>query len=267
MSLNNVVFFRNCINYLPDRITDRVTSNIVTAMSDNSYEAFSTATDIDVDMRDTAGNATQIDAISLRYTGDISQYVFTPTGGIGSAFTRTVPTTINTYEGTQTSLEVDGFKLDLYEVPTDTTATSVRLQFSGSNIRIYALMLLESGVEITTNGTGRSFSRIVPVRVDRTGRVVTNPNTGTMRRVSQLGATRTKWEVDLQIEFRRNATLTAKDFTYWQERNLNCVFANEFSRNPDEVYPAAFMDLEMASPYRTLWKPQGKRIAFRIGER
>ena len=103
-------------------------------------------------------------------------------------------------------------------------------------------MLLESGVEITTNGAGRSFSRIAPVRVDRTGSLRRMPNGG-IRRVQPIGATRRKWEVDLQIEFRRNATVTAKDFTYWQERNENCVFANEFSRNPDEVYPASFHGL------------------------
>ena len=265
MSINNVIFFRDCINYQAGRITEHGTTTIISEMSDNSYSTYSSQNDIDINMEDASGSPTKIDAIFLKYTGSISQYIFTPSGGTGSAFTRTVPTTVDTYEGTTTSLEIGGFKHDLYELTTDTTATSVRMQFTGTP-SICALMLLESGVEITTNGTGRSFSRIVPVRVDRTGSLRRMPNGG-IRRVQPIGATRRKWEVDLQIEFRRNATLTAKDFTYWQERNENCVFANEFSRNPDEVYPAAFMDLEMASPYRTLWKPQGKRIAFRIGER
>ena len=266
MALSNVIFFRDPVNYQDGRITEHGTTTVVSEMSDNSYSTYSSQNDIDINMEDANGSPTAVDAIFLKYTGDISQYVCTPSGGTGSAFTRTVPTTVDTYEGTTTDLEVDGFTHDLYELTADTTATSVRLQFSGSNIRIYALMLLESGVEITTNGTGRSFSRIVPVRVDRTGSLRRMPNGG-IRRVQPIGATRRKWEVGLQIEFRRNATVTAKGFTYWQERNENCVFANEFSRNPDEVYPAAFMDLEMASPYRTLWKPQGKRIAFRIGER
>ena len=265
MSINNVIFFRDPVNYQDGRITEHGTTTVVSEMSDNDYSTSSDEADIDINMEDANGSPTAVDAVFLKYTGDISQYVFTPTGGVGSAFTRTVPTTVDTYEGTTTSLEIGGFKHDLYELTTDTTATSVRMQFTGTP-SIYALMLLESGVEITTNGTGRSFSRIVPVRVDRTGSLRRMPNGG-IRRVQPIGATRRKWEVDLQIEFRRNATVTAKDFTYWQERNENCVFANEFSRNPDEVYPAAFMDLEMASPYRTLWKPQGKRIAFRIGER
>ena len=265
MSINNVIFFRDCINYQAGRITEHGTTTIISEMSDNSYSTYSSQNDIDINMEDANGSPTAVDAVFIKYQGNLSSYVFTPTGGTGSAFTRTVPTTVDTYEGTTTDLTVDGFEHDLYELTTDTTATSVRMQFTGTP-SIYALMLLESGVEITTNGTGRSFSRIVPVRVDRTGSLRRMPNGG-IRRVQPIGATRRKWEVDLQIEFRRNATVTAKDFTYWQERNENCVFANEFSRNPDEVYPAAFMDLEMASPYRTLWKPQGKRIAFRIGER
>ena len=265
MALSNVIFFRDPVNYQDGRITEHGTTTIISEMSDNSYSTYSSQNDIDINMEDANGSPTTVDAVFIKYQGNLSSYVFTPTGGAGSAFTRTVPTTIDTYEGTTTSLEIDGFTHDLYELTTDTTATSVRMQFTGTP-SIYALMLLESGVEITTNGTGRSFSRIVPVRVDRTGSLRRMPNGG-IRRVQPIGATRRKWEVDLQIEFRRNATLTAKDFTYWQERNENCVFANEFSRNPDEVYPASFMDLEMASPYRTLWKPQGKRIAFRIGER
>ena len=265
MSINNVIFFRDCVNYQDGRITEHGTTTVVSEMSDNDYSTSSDETDIDINMEDASGSPTKIDAVFLKYQGTLSSYTFTPSGGTGTAFTRTVPTTTDTYEGTTTDLTVDTYEHDLYEIPNNTTATSVRMQFSGSP-NICALMLLESGVEITTNGAGRSFSRIVPVRVDRTGSLRRMPNGG-IRRVQPIGATRRKWEVDLQIEFRRNATVTAKDFTYWQERNENCVFANEFSRNPDEVYPASFMDLEMASPYRTLWKPQGKRIAFRVGER
>ena len=47
------------------------------------------------------------------------------------------------------SLEVNGFKHDLYEVPSAVTATSVRIQFVGSNLKIYALMVLELGLEIS----------------------------------------------------------------------------------------------------------------------
>ena len=142
MSINNVIFFRDCINYQAGRITEHGTTTIISEMSDNSYSTYSSQNDIDINMEDANGSPTAIDAVFIKYQGSISQYVFTPTGGVGSAFTRTVPTTVDTYEGTTTDLEVGGFTHDLYEITADTTATSVRLQFSGSNIRIYALMLL-----------------------------------------------------------------------------------------------------------------------------
>ena len=40
------------------------------------------------------------------YRHAFRQYIFTPSGGTGSAFTRTVPTTVDTYEGTTTDLEL-----------------------------------------------------------------------------------------------------------------------------------------------------------------
>ena len=160
-----------------------------------------------------------------------------------------------------------GFKHDLYEITATTTAKSVRMQFTGSNLRIYALALLETGLEINTNGANRAFSRIEPRLTDRTGRLVEDRRTGGVRWVEKLGASREKWLVDLQIEFKRNVTVTSKEFTYWRAANRNCFFANEFSRNPDEVYPAAFTDLEIANPYRNRWKGLGRRVPCQIGER
>ena len=34
MSINNVIFFRDCINYLPDRITEHGTTTVIPEMSD-----------------------------------------------------------------------------------------------------------------------------------------------------------------------------------------------------------------------------------------
>ena len=65
------------------------------------------------------------------------------------------------------SLEVDGYKHDLFEVPSGITGTSLRLQLTGAGVQIYNLFVLELGLEINANG---GFSRIHPVEVDRTGR-------------------------------------------------------------------------------------------------
>ena len=265
MSIHNMLFFRDCVNYIPGRITRRGTSMIINSMSDNRYTTYSTETDIDIDMA-VGGAASAIDAVFVKYDGVITSYTFTPTGGVGSAFTRTVPTEVMTYEGSTTDLTVDNFKHDLHELTTDTTATSVRLQFSGSNIRIYALMLLETGIELIANGPGRMFSVDDPDYVDRTGRLQPNISGG-IRYAERIGQTREKWETDFRVEFRRGSAVTAKDFAYWRSKNKNFVLAREFSRNPEEVYPATFMDTAIGLGYRSNWKPQGRRSEFRVGER
>ena len=86
MSINNVIFFRDPVNYLPERITEHGTTTVISEMSDNSYDtSSSTETDIDINMEDANGSATTIDAVFLKYTGTLSSYVFTPTrwGGFG----------------------------------------------------------------------------------------------------------------------------------------------------------------------------------------
>ena len=259
-------FYKDPVNYEAGRITRHNTTMLINTMSDNSYATYSTETDIDIDMSDTQGAPTTINDVFIKYSGTLTSYTFTPSGGVGSAFTRTVPTTVETYEGTTTSLAVDGFLHDLYEITTNTTATSVRMQFTGTNLRIYALMLLETGIELIANGPGRMFSNDDPVRVDRTGQLQPDPNGG-IRRVNRIGATREKWETDFRIEFRRGAALTAKDVIYWREKNLNGALMREFSRNPEEVYPASFMNLQVGVPYRRRLKALGRRLELRVGER
>ena len=265
MSIHNVKFYKDPVNYIPGRITRHNTTVLINTMSDNSYATYSTETDIDIDMS-AQGAPTAINDVFIKYSGTLSSYTFTPSGGVGSAFTRTVPTTVETYEGTTTSLEVDGFLHDLYEITTNTTATSVRMQFTGTNLRIYALMLLETGIELIANGPGRMFSNDDPTRVDRTGHLQPNLNGG-IRRASPIGATREKWETEFRIEFKRGAALTAKDVIYWREKNLNGALMREFSRNPEEVYPSTFMELRVGVPYRRRLKALGRRLELQVGER
>ena len=242
------------------------TSVIVNEMTDNRYTTFSAETDIDVDMRDGA-NATAIDAIFIKYQGTLTSYTVTPTGGSGSAFTRAgVPSEVQNWEGGTVSLEVNGFKHDLYEVPSAVTATSVRIQFVGSNLKIYALMVLELGYEIHAN---QDFSQMdPPARHDRTGRVHASSQ-GSARRVQPIGTSREKLEYDLTAMFSTNVNpQDAREFLAWREKNYNCAFAFEFTRYPEQVILAMFPDLRVTNPYRrTLYKGAGTRSPFQLWER
>ena len=163
------------------------------------------------------------------------------------------------------SLEVDGFKHDLFELASEMTAESVRLQFTGTNVKIYALMLLELGLEIHAN---RDWSRIHPVKVDRTGQIHPNPRGG-LRKVQPIGAEREKWEYLLTLLSIEGVTeIKYKDFLWWKAAYPNCVMAREFTRFPDEVMFVTFPDSRIRiQPRSDRYKGAGDRVPFRIAER
>ena len=162
-------------------------------------------------------------------------------------------------------LTVDGFKHDLFELSSEMTAESVRIQFTGTNLKIYALMLLEVGLEIHAN---QDWSRIHPVKVDRTG--VLHQNTGGgLSRDAPIGAEREKWEYDLTLLSIDGVTeIVYKDWLRWKAAYPNCAFAREFTRFPDEVMLVTFPQLETRiQPRSDRYKGAGDRVPFRIAER
>ena len=113
-NLNNTLLFASPRNYSADndRIEIRGTSTPVPEMVDNDYQTHSTEDDVDVNVADADGNPTQIDALFVKYTGDLTSWRFTPSGGSGTDVTRTVPDEITDYAGETVSLQVGGFKHD-----------------------------------------------------------------------------------------------------------------------------------------------------------
>ena len=215
-SLHNSLFFRECVNYEAGRVVIRGTSTVVSEMIDNDYGTFSTETDIDVDMSDGA-DATAFQWVFVKYKGDLTTVVGTPTGGVGSAFTHSVPTTTETWQGTSQSLTVNGWKHDLFAVPVTTTATSVRMQFTGTGIEIYALALLDLAFEINAN---TRYVAIDPNLVDRTGRVFDGTR-GNQRRGTSLGAERWKWEIGYECTFTEESVF---EFVFTHGKSAEFLF-------------------------------------------
>lgn len=264
MSIHNTHFFLDPVNYQPGRVMRQGTTVIVNEMTDNSYRTFSTEQDIAVNIADRLGNPTAVTHLFLKYQGDLTSYVATPTGGTGAPFTRTVPTEVTNWEGNTVSLEVDEYKHDLFEVPSGVTGTSLRLQFTGTEVRIFNLFVLESGLEINANG---GFSRIHPVEVDRTGVIHQNTDGG-LYYDDPIGATRNKWEYDLVLLSTAATEFPYKDLLRWISAYPNCAFAREFTRKPDEVMLVTFPQLEKRiQPRSNLYKGAGDRVPFRVAER
>ena len=262
MGLHDTVLCKPPLNYLPGRITVRSSSTIVTEMSDNKYTTFSTETDVDIDTSDADGNATRIDTLALKLK-NVDSYSFTPTGGSGSGFSnRAIPTKYTTRDGRTQSAVVNGFQHDIYFLPTHVTATEVRLQFSGTNIEVYAAMLLETVIEIPDG----EFVEVSPRKVDRAGRIHELPN-GDVDRGSVLGAERWKWETDYRLKVtRRTSQTSVAAVLRMLADNTDIVFMQEPSRYPDRWYPAAQTRLSKPTPLRTRQKQDGYTVPFEVAE-
>ena len=264
-NLKNTLLFQACRNYndANDRIEIRGTSTAVPAMVDNDYTTSSSEDDVDVNVADAEGNATAVDAVFVKYAGDLTSYVFTPLGGSGSSFTRMVPDEVDNYAGDAISLEVDGFKHDLYLLASDVTATSVRLQFTGTDVEIYEVMLLELLQEIDANAS--EFLASDPRTVDRTGRVETSP-VGRVRRVR--GSGREKRDLEWTVKVVPGETLIEDidEFLFMLEANTRLVLAESFSEDPSLLYPAVLSSTRISVRYLTDYKPHGYAMNLSMRE-
>ena len=121
----------------------RGATTIVSEMTDNDYTTYSDEDDVDVNIADASGNPTRVDAVFVKCSG-VASYRGNPTGGAGSGWTaRTIPDTVDNFSGTAVETTLDGFQHDLFLLDPPFTATSVRLRFTGTDIKIYAVMLIQ----------------------------------------------------------------------------------------------------------------------------
>ena len=264
MSIHNTLFFKDPANWETGRTVRHGTSVIVPETTDDDFQTFTTETDLSLNIAD-GSTPTAVDYVSIKYKGDLTRYTVTPSGGTGTAFTRTVPTTVQNYEGDTVSLEVAGFKHDLFEVPSPMTATSLRLQLTGVGVEVYSLMILELGLQIHAN---RDWGRILPIRVDRSGFVRQNRR-GAVWYAQRLGATRNKWEYDFEFLSRAwRSDVLYREVLSFKEASPNCAFSREFTRYPEEVLRVTFSDTEVPVALRNpQWKGGGDRMPIRLRER
>lgn len=269
-SLNNTLFFKACRHYASDAEPDptRVNehgnaSNIIREVSDNDYRTFSKQTDYVVDISN-GGKPTRVDAFFVKGQR-IRQHSGTPTGGSGTGWKNVdVPDTVVNWEGANVATTVAGFQHHLFLLPKHFTATSVRLQFQGTDIEITEFMLLEFGLEIDANS---DFTQINTDFVDREGILHPIPGGG-VAHGSPLGYQRDKWEVEYVVRIVPGKTIlkTPEEFLYWRAENRNHVFAMEPSRFPWRIFPATFLRNRTPIRYRTDDKIAGEVITLQIAE-
>lgn len=267
-SLHNTLLFTYPRNYRDDvdRVTKRGdTSVLIPQVVDNDYTTFTTEKDIDINIAE-GSSPTRVDAVLIKGTG-ITAHSGTPSGGSGSGWSnRSIPGTIDNYNGVEVSTTVHDFQHDLYLLPNHFTATSVRLRLTGTNARLYAVMLLELKWEIDANNG--DFTQIYPDFVDRSGQLDQSPR-GRLSRSEVLGASRSKWEIDYAIKVIPGKTLieSVDDLVLWFSENPNIGFVQEFSRYPWRAFPATQTLLRIPTrPRNNNYKGAGDIVSINIAE-
>jgi len=265
-SIHNTLFFKECVNYFDDgaRVTQRGNSRrILRAAADNDYTTFTPQKDLDINIARNRA-ATRVDAIFVKGQ-NITAHSAVPTGGSGAGYSnRRIPATVRNWEGTDIRTGVNGFQHDLYLLNRHFTATSVRFRVTGTNARIYEVMLLEFLLEIDANS---DFTEIAPDYVDRSGIIHTSPDGGILR-TAPLGGARHKWETTYVVKIVPGKTeLQSVDaFVYQMSQHPNIVHAQEPSRYPARIYPASFLLTRIPTRLRGDNKLLGDVVEFRLGE-
>ena len=249
------------IHYEAGRVEIRGTSTKVTQMTDNRYETHSTEMDVDVDVSD-GSNATKIDAVAF-VSKNVDSYSLTPTGGSGSGFSdRDVPSSFDTRDGRSQSRVLGGFQWEFYPLPAQITATSVRLQFSGTDVEMYAVMLLELLTEIRDG----EFVDVVAEKVDRAGSVSENDN-GRVDRASRLGAERWKWETQYLLNVGEKLTYDSEaEVLRFLSANPDVFCVQEAARYPARMHVAVVSNLELSPEQKGLYKGAGSIVPFSVAE-
>ena len=263
--LQSTLFFRfPSITYDGERVSVHGTTRIVREMTDNNYETYSAEADVVINTADADGNPTTIEFIALK-TKKVERYSFIPSGGTGTGFSnRAMPTHFVATGGEAIPTVVNGYQHELYPLPEPVTATSVRMQFHGTDIEIYAVMLLELIAEIPDG----DFLDILPDKVDRTGEIIEFPDGG-VDRGNVIGAERWKWETQYVLEVMPEGTAfdTVTEVRKFISENPNIVHAQEPARYPDRIYPAIQAKTEISEELQGKYKGSGHIVPFSVAER
>ena len=237
-------FFSAAINYRTDiernfSVAASVETPIRT-IADNNYNTYSDSNDYAFITHGILPTAeTRITHVFIKGTGIVSYTISIPSGsGTGSTVTRTLPTTVDNLEGDPVPILVEGYQNDLFKLTTSGGAdnpfncTRVEISLTGTSPRLYEIMLLDLQYELQV---GQDYFQINPRKVDRKAGLHTS-TTGTVTRYSAANSHRNKWEIEYGVRFLQ--PYAYRPLLKFQENNDNFVFAQEYTRYPDRVFPA-----------------------------
>ena len=246
------------------------------AVADNDYATYTEQTSLllHIDSKgDGTGTARAFTDIFIKCSG-VASYAaaLTDFANITSPQVRTLPETVTNDSNDTVPITVDGFQNDLHSLWADEStakpkAKSVTLTFTAAaskTARIYEVMVLDRLLTLNADG---GFSRIEYDSIDL-GDV--EPD---MRKrlsyVPPINGERDKWLCNLTLLSPRTATgrdRLADQLVSFIRRYKNFVFAAEYQRHPDRVFPAVWPNPETQIRYLSRWKGGGRRVLFSVRE-
>lgn len=241
-------------------------------VADNDYKTFTSQTSmlLHIDTAgDGSGDARDFTDIFIKTTG-VNSYTaaLTDPVNITSPAARTLPETVTNDSRDSVPILVDGYQHDLHNLWTDEStakpkAKSITLTFTGTSPKIYEVMVLDRLLTLNADG---GFSRI---EYDSLDLGVVEPDLRKrLSYVPAIGGERDKWLVNLTLYSpRRGARETISDKLIWFIRRYkNFVFAPEYRRYPERVFPALWPNPETQIRYLSRWKGGGRRVLFSVRE-
>ena len=222
---------------------------------------------------DGSGTAHEFTDIFIKGKG-ISSYsaALTDPANITSPQARTLPASVTNDSGDTVSItDLEGFQNDLHNLWTDEStakpkAKSITLTFtakSGETAQIYEVMILNRLLTLDSDG---GFSRLEYDSLE-SGSYESDLR-GQRTYVPEIGGTRDKWRVNLTLLSLRQTVrdTIADDLLHFIRGHKTFVFAPEYHRYPERVFPAGWGDAQTAIRYLSRWKGAGRRISFSVRE-
>ena len=246
------------------------------AVADNDYKTFTEQTSmlLNIDSAgDGSGDARAFTDIFIKATG-IGSYraAFTDPAHITSPKDRTPPAMVKNDSGDNVPTVVDDFQHDLHSLWTDEStakpkAKAITLTFTAATRetpRIYEVMVLDRLLTLNSDG---GLSRIEYDSIDL-GTVEPDLRKR-LSYVPPIGGERDKWLANLTLLSPRKGITRdtiADALISLIRRYKNFVFAAEYNRYPDIVFPALWPNPETQIRYLSKWKGAGRRVLFSVRE-
>ena len=176
--------------------------------------------------------------------------------------------------GDRVPIDIDGYQNDLHNLWTTENqlgakpkARSITLTFTAATsqpLRIHEVMILDRLLTLNSDG---GFSRIEYDSIDL-GTVEPDLRKR-LSYVPPIGGERDKWLCHLTLLSPRQGNardLLADQLISLIRRYKNFVFAAEYNRHPDIVFPALWPNPETQIRYLSRWKGGGRRVLFSVRE-